>query len=125
VRTRQSEFYKQVAELLQTPDAQAKGDSRQFESPQLKSEEALRKNIDRARALQESLSPQGLTVSGYGIALPSDYRPTMEQDAKAAGTELSQIFTVLRQYLETQFPDQFHELSSTVENRKFFAQSMK
>lgn len=115
VRVHEAEFFKQVVGLLENDD------SRKSLDP----DGTLLHSIERARAIEDSLSPQRLAPFGYGIAFTTDYRPNLEREATAARTELMQIMQTLKQALENHFPKRYQELVSTAENRKKFAQAMQ
>lgn len=115
VRAHEAEFFKQVAGLLQDDTTRKSLDP----------DGALFQSIARARAIEESLSPEKLAPHGYGIALPSDYRPELEKATSAARTELMEIMSRLRQALESHFPERYQELVGTAENRKKFARAMQ
>jgi hypothetical protein len=84
----------------------------------------LSEKIARMRSIEESLSPAGLTSSGYGIAMPEDFRPNLEQDAKAAQKELIESMAEVRTALEAGFSSELRELILATQNRKLFALEM-
>jgi hypothetical protein len=115
VRKQETAFFRQVVELLEDDDSRS----------QLDREGRLMSAVLRAKELEESLSPQRLAPKGYGIALPSDFPPDLEQKIAQTRTELIKIMDTLRQSLQEQFPDRYQELLRTVENRRAFARALK
>ncbi len=115
VQSLEADFFKSVAELLRDDESRARLDP----------DGVMTKTIDRVKAIEKRLSPQSLAPSGYGIALPSDFRSNLESESSDLRAELTRLLPDLQRALEARLPERYRELLRSVENRREFAQAMK